>query len=272
MLKQQLGNILIGSVGLIMGWLQAGCLAQGEMEPSTCNANAQHYTIRRAVLPRNFINADKWGFDFNRDGKLDNALGNAAVTVSQFVHEFNPEPQTSERLAHDAWRLIVYRCSDRTRARLSFVSAAGQQSVLATMIGDSLQSDPDASDVAVPLTWLADAMGTAKDAGWLTSFRVALNLRSSANSLAGRLTVALEPGDARAAMLVPLADFFTYAPTAKLARQALDQNRDGSVTANELAQSGSFQQLTSPDLTSGVLGVDQPTVSLGINIEAERVP
>jgi homoserine dehydrogenase len=84
--------------------------------------------------------------------------------------------------------------------------------------------------------------------------------------------VALDPREARAELLVPLADFFTYTPSAKLARQALDSNRDGVVTANELASSGSFQQLTAADLPSGVPGVHQATVSLGIAIEATRVP
>ena len=86
------------------------------------------------------------------------------------------------------------------------------------------------------------------------------------------LTVALDPLQARAALLVPLADFFTYTPTAKLARQALDSNRDGIVTANELASSGSFLQLTAADLLTGVPGVHQAMVSLGIAIEATRVP
>ncbi len=258
-------------LGITLGW--SGCVpASAEAEYSMCNASPQAFVIRRAMLPRNFVNADKWGFDFNADGKLDNALGNAAVSLAQFVDDFEPENQMNERLQDGAWRLVLYRCADRSRARIALRSAFGEQSVLATAIGDSLQSDQDTTEVAIPLSWFADALGTTDDAGWLMSHRASLHLRHQDQALTGRITVALNPLQARAALLVPLADFFTYTPTAKLARQALDNDRDGIVTANELARSGSFQQLTAADLPAGVPGVHQPTISLGIAIEATRVP
>lgn len=261
-------TILLGSS---LAW--TACVpASAEAEYSKCNASPEAFVIRRAMLPRNFINADKWGFDFNADGKLDNALGNAAVSLAQFAQDFSPETHMHERLQDGAWRLVVYRCADRTRARIELRSSFGQQSVLATAIGDSLQSDPDTAEVALPLSWFADALGTTDDGGWLMSHRASLHLRRQDDMLTGRLAVALDPLEARAALLVPLADFFTYTPSAKLARQALDINRDGVVTANELASSGSFQQLTAADLPAGVPGVHQATVSLGIAIEATRVP
>ena len=254
-------------------WAAPGCVpASADAEYSLCNASPENFVIQQARLPRNFINADKWGFDFNQDGKLDNALGKAAVSLAQFAQDFNPETQMNERLQDGAWRLVVYRCTDHARARIVLRSSFGEQSVLATVIGDSLQSDPDTAEVAVPMTWFADALGTSEDGGWLLSEHASLHLRYQGNELTGRLTVALDPMQARAALVLPLADFFTYTPSAKLVRQALDTNRDGIVTANELASSGSFLQLTAADLTSGVPGVHQPTVSLGVAIEATRVP
>jgi hypothetical protein len=252
-----------------MLFLLSACIATGSNELAPCNVQREDYIVRRALLPSNFATADKLGFDFDGDGTVDNALGSAAVRLQQFVREFRPSVIAERRLKNQGWRLSIGRCTQRPLARIVFQSEGDEQVMLGSLTNDGIQGQSQHDGVRLPLGWLADSLGNTDSAGWTPSLHASLNLHRDGDRVMGRLTVALDPVDVRRTVLPPIADFLTYTPSAKLVRQALDNNRDGIVTVDELASSPSFLQLTAPDLSGGVVAT-QPALSLGVSIEAQR--
>jgi hypothetical protein len=270
-----------------------------ENESPPCPLVGELYRIDSVELPTTVSEAAASGLDLDRDGHIDNALGQMTAMIhGSFGTAAQQWPESlGEALENDVrWFVAVDRClegdSDYARAALRRgvdLEGDGRDELIDDQLPPAVGRVDGrrlvASDGAgmVPMVTLMDILGGAGP-GWLRSAGVAFDLERGPDQVAGVVTVGLPPPalDLAAPVLVAFFQSRLDAGTSEFSRD-LDVDGDGSITEQEFLDHPLVRAFTALDIDlstgEGDSEIYHPGVdgrrdhySLGMYIRAHRTP
>lgn len=241
------------------------------IELAACD-DAEVFRVSRVELPRNNSEARDVAHDLNNDKTVDNQLGMVIGTLSGFfANDFDFTAKANAHLADGVdWRLAVRRCpNDR------FVVAMTEGGRELGHLEDDLRFDPILArgqrGAEVPLAIMFDGLGAASDPGWTLAEHAIIELPDPVgrNEITATITSALDATIAANVIIdvmTPVLDeLLTGGP-----RESYDENRDGRITREEVANESLTKSLLAGDLE---LTRDpyRLGISFGLRVHATRL-
>jgi hypothetical protein len=247
--------------------------ACGQSSPPAPTCTPSWYRVDAVTLPTHIGDAMRYGLDLDGDGNFDNAFAYVlSATLSGNPDIGDVSALATARLGRGdpTWRIAVETCDDGVpRFALSEASQPFEVSVTAGRITGG------GAAAEVPITVLADPLGTFEPIAWLPVVGGAVALDTSSGALDGVIGFAMPMPASQQDLLAPFAAYLTGELRAGRSpfATACDQNHDGVCTVDEL--------LTAPNIGSGSLtailvepdvridGVDALSAGIGIHATPE---
>jgi hypothetical protein len=234
----------------------AACTDEATSPGGACGP-ARLYAIDRVQVPTSLDERRALALDLDRDGTVDNGLGNLIVAARSWNPDIaDPNPTLNARLTSDdqTWLLAVSDCADGTRD---------------VQIGHSGGGDE------VPLTALVDPLGSFGPIAWVRADLVTsrLQLDDAAGTVDGVIGFALPVPAAGHALAAPFAAYLTAelrAGTSPYAAQT-DTDHDGVVSPDEMLASPVMKALMAPDVSRSGPGGVRDALSAGVGVHATLV-
>lgn len=256
-----------------IGLLAAGCtdeaLDRKDDVPMGCVPVETTFALERADISA----AVAQEIDLDGNGKPDDALGQAHDLVAGFAPAFDMTERFRARLATDvAWSLTIAECDGGVRVTFPrpdnalphFHSAVGTITASGHLFADD-------GNGRVPLLALADATGTTgDDPGWRTGDALTFQAVRTGDELDGVFALALPTRVVKADLAAPIARFLDSQPADETMRAMADANRDGVVTAEEVAATTTYQGMTQADLALTIDGEPQTSIAFRFHATAMR--
>ena len=257
-----------------IGLLAAGCTddatpARLDEQPFNCNASSATFQLDRADVSAGVAQT----IDLDGNGKPDDALGRAHDLVTGLAPNFDAKARFRDRLASDVgWSLKVSQCGNGD-VRVTFDprdNAHPFHSAVGT-IDSSGHFTAEDGNASVPLLALADATGAAgDDPGWRTGDALTINAVRTGDELEGVFAFALPTKIVKTDLAAPIAAFLSSQPADDTMRSTADRNRDGVVTADEVAATTTYQGMTEADLDMTIDGEPQTSIAFRFHATAMR--
>lgn len=256
-----------------IGLAAAGCTDSDtqrlDERPLSCPAAETTFGIDRADISA----AVAQEIDLDGNGKPDDALGQAHDLVAGFAPAFDMTERFRGRLASDvAWPLTVSDCDGEVRVTFGRPDSAlpHVHSAVGTITPTGAIFAEDGTG-RVPLLALADATSVAgDDAGWRTGDALTIRAVRTGNELEGVFAFALPTKLVKAELAAPIAAFLNTQPADDTMRATADANRDGVVTADEVAATTTYQGMTQADLDLTIDGEPQTSIAFRFHATAMR--
>lgn len=231
-----------------------GLAACGTSAPAAVCGGAHWYAVTHVTLPQMPGDGLRYGLDLDGDRNVDNAFGSILATIRSIEttdEDFDGPVAAHLAAAGPIWRVGIASCDDGTsRVTISQGQAAGPTPFVADTLanGDLAGSDGEAD---VPITIVADLLGTFTPIAWDRVRAVAVDLRVDATAIDGVIGFGLPmPADQRE-LAAPFAPYITHEMAIGNWSYDMDANGDGVVTVDELLADGGVQTLLPPDLDGG---------------------
>ncbi|MBT8494869.1 MAG: hypothetical protein KJO07_17565 [Deltaproteobacteria bacterium] len=290
-------------VSFVLGALATGCIEGAEPEPmpaelyGSCDA-IRLYQVTAVQVPVNVEEAVDFGLDLDGDRLQDNTLGTTNVAINSVLA--GRESDWAQRAIDDGrltWFIEVESCDGYTRIGSHRGLAGGGMDsggLRAVGVADAIPADGEGF---FPISAFAELPGNAdNDVRWVRGLGLSANLRESGGVLQGSVGIGITPANVRGVLLptfamgmsriirdtdgCPLAcpeDSDAWALV-----ELFDEDVDGVVTADELADNSIVGALSYPDVDLiGAYngepvywpGHDQVAdhMSVGIGIEAVEI-
>jgi hypothetical protein len=243
--------------------------------PPDLGCTPRWYRVDHVTLPDGSSDAPlRLGLDLDGDGQFDNWFGESLY----IVREVNPDIQplsgpASARLwrGDPVWRIAIDECADDV-ARVD-LSNDGRPFTVSAATGHVTGTGGRGD---VPISVLADPLGTYEPIAWLPVIGAAVDLEVTRDELSGRIGFAMPVPASLQDLLAPFAAYVTSelpGGTSEYAKEC-DSNHDGVCTVDELLGacnpdlfggcSSEAKTLTEPDLTIDGM----PALSYGLAIHA----
>jgi hypothetical protein len=192
------------------------------------------YRVDRITLPSSYNALPRFGLDVDGDGRPDNAFDQSILNV-RFL---NPDIGDLGALAtarvaggDPIWRIALDACGDGvSRVQLDETSRPFATDVTGGVVRGA------GGTGAVPISVLADPLGTFAPVAWLPVIGAAVDLHVSGGELDGLVGFAMPMPASVHDLLAPFAAYLTAelaAGTSTLAMEC-DQDHDGVCTVDEL--------------------------------------
>jgi len=274
------------SILTVFGLMSAGCSDTPDESGKRLDDAAMTCSPERTVYRITSVDpslSQAHRIDLDGDGVPDNALGQAHDTIAGVDAAFAVDPRFDARLASDvAWLVAVDRCGSDVRVTidegmvLPGDPTPEMPGELPRAVGTQHDSEIEARDgqVHVPLGALAD-VAHALPTRWITGEGLTVHATVLPDELDGVFAMGIDPSDARGELAPPIAAFLTARPADDLLRAGADGDRDGTVTATEVAATTPFADATAGDVTlvapDGTPRLAGPAVSLALRFHAVRI-
>lgn len=256
-----------------IGLLAAGCGDSGTPErlddqPFGCTPAETTYALDRADISA--VVAQE--IDLDGDGRPDDALGRAHDLVAGFAPAFDMTERFRARLATDvAWSFQIAECQGEVRVTFAPTDTALPHHAAVGTISPSGEMFAEDGTGRVPLLALADATGTAgDDAGWRGGDLLTIRAVKHGDEIDGVFALALPTRIVQAELAAPIAAFLMTQPADETMRATADANRDGVVTADEVAATTTYRGMTQADLDLTIDGEPQTSIAFAFHATAMR--
>lgn len=217
--------------------------------------------IDHAFMPSNYDSAEAIGFDLDHDRSHDNQLGMAYAAVLVYDDALTgiERSRIDARLAGDVgWQLAIEQCDRNVRVTLSDGDDTTAIPAAGTLDADG-RLTVDLGVGRAPVGFLFDYGNSAVDGGWTQVYPLRMELDLDVDGASGRIGGGLSPGYEDA--IIPVVAAYLEASTGELRNTWLgifDENQDGAITIDEVANSSLVDTMLRPDLDVGADALDPP--------------